>query len=84
MLGKPVMREASLCFAGTDNDAALALPATTEVAKVPGPRIVYPSVSALPRIYRSVANPPSSSFPHQPRASATGNSELCITLMYAC
>lgn len=49
-----------------DNDTAGT--ATTEVAKNPGPRIVYPAVSALPRIYRSVANPPSSSFPHQPRA----------------
>ena len=69
---RPVVREAVLWHAGTVNDAELAAPAATEVAKNPGPRIVYPSVSALPRIYRSIANPPSSSFPHQPRAPSTG------------
>ena len=68
----PVVCEAVLCHAGTVNDAELAAPAAMEVAKNPGPRIVYPSVSALPRIYRSIANPPSSSFPHQPRAPLSG------------
>ena len=68
----PVVCDPLLCLAGTISDAELTAPATTEVAKNPGPRIVYPSVSALPRIYRSVANPPSSSFPHQPRAPPSG------------
>lgn len=61
-----------LCFTGAGCDSDTAGTATTEVAKNPGPRIVYPAVSALPRIYRSVANPPSSSFPHQPRAPPMG------------
>ena len=37
-----------------------------EEQKVAPPHIVLPAVSALPRIYCSVANPPSSSYPHQP------------------
>lgn len=73
----PVVCDPLLCLAGT-SDAELTAPATTEVAKSPGPRIVYPSVSALPRIYRSVANPPSSSFPHQPRAPPSGTHTLCL------
>ena len=66
-------------FAGVDcNQAA----ANTEVAKNPGPRIVYPAVSSLPRIYRSVANPPSSSFPYQPRAPPSGNLPVGATTHY--
>ena len=61
-----------MVIAGAGCDSATAGTTTTEVAKNPGPRIVYPAVSSLPRIYRSVANPPSSSFPHQPRAPPMG------------
>lgn len=54
----------------------------TEVAKNPGPRIVYPAVSSLPRIYRSVANPPSSSFPYQPRQPPSGSLPVGATTHY--
>ena len=82
--------QTSLCAViGTICEADSVAPVTTEVAKNPGPRIVYPSVSALPRIYRSVANPPSSSFPHQPRATTGKQAQrvhnstwagICITV----
>lgn len=67
-----VPKQALYGVAGAGCDSATAGTTTTEVAKTVGPRIVYPAVSSLPRIYRSVANPPSSSFPHQPRAPPLG------------
>ena len=76
-----VVRDVMLCPAGAAKDAELPAAAVTEVAKNPGPRIVYPSVSSLPRIYRSVVNPPSSSFPHQPHPSTGAH---CKQQMYTC
>lgn len=43
---------------------------------------MYPAVSSLPRIYRSVANPPSSSFPYQPRAPPSSNLPVGATTHY--
>ena len=79
-LHTPRPQTSVVCCTGAACDSDTAGTITTEVAKNPGPRIVYPTVSSLPRIYRSVANPPSSSFPHQPRAPAMGEPVPC----YAC
>lgn len=80
----PLVPKQALCaVAGAGCDSATAGTTTTEVAKNPGPRIVYPAVSSLPRIYRSVANPPSSSFPHQPRAPPMGT-HLAQTAVKTC
>ena len=76
-------KQALCAVAGAGCDSATAGTTTTEVAKNPGPRIVYPAVSSLPRIYRSVANPPSSSFPHQPRAPPMGT-HLAQTAVKTC
>lgn len=59
----------SRCFA----DASSQQPGSDgapEISQATQTHIVMPATSALPRIFCNVANPPSSSYPHQPNATS--------------
>lgn len=53
--------------------------AVQELSQCPKAVVLRPAQSALPRIFCSVANPPSSSYPHQPQAAPQDAPPLDIT-----